>query len=97
MLDPKAVDLRSLCEALEDHSDYTEWWFDPATGTVEPWSSDWSSIDDVEEEHTKVKSKDEAAIKNLALGCFISRTRSASRCAGACLEDFVMGDFRSME
>ena len=51
MLDLKAVDLRSLCEALEDHSDYTEWWFDPATGTVEPWSSDWSAIDDAEEEH----------------------------------------------
>ncbi len=51
MLELTAVDLRSLCEALEDHSDTTEWWFDPATGAVEPWSSDWSSIDDVEDEH----------------------------------------------
>lgn len=51
MLDLKAVDLKSLCEALEDHSDYTEWWFDPETGEVEPWPSDLSSIDDLEETH----------------------------------------------
>lgn len=51
MLDLKAVDLKSLCEALEDHSDYTEWWLDPQTGVVEPWPSDPSAIDDLEEKH----------------------------------------------
>lgn len=51
MLDLKAVDLKSLCEALEDHSDYTEWWFDPETGQVEPWSPDLSAIEEVEEAH----------------------------------------------
>lgn len=51
MLDLKAVDLKSLCEALEDHSDSTEWWFDPETGKVEPWPSDLSAVDDVEETH----------------------------------------------
>ena len=51
MLDLKAVDLKSLCEALEDHSDYTEWWFDPKTGHVEPWFSDVSAIEDLEEAH----------------------------------------------
>ena len=40
MLDLKAVDLKSLCTALEDHSDSTEWWFDPETGAVEAWPSD---------------------------------------------------------
>jgi len=29
--------------ALEDHSDETSWWFDPATGEVEPWSEYLSS------------------------------------------------------
>ena len=48
MLDLKAVDLKSLCEALEDHSDYTEWWLDPESGEVEPWPSDPASIDDLE-------------------------------------------------
>ena len=51
MLDLKAVDLKSLCEALEDHSHYAEWWFDPETGKVEPWPSDLSAIDEVEETH----------------------------------------------
>lgn len=51
MLDLKAVDLSSLCEALEDHSDYMEWWFDPASGKVEPWPSDPSAIDDEEAPH----------------------------------------------
>jgi predicted nucleotidyltransferase len=51
VLDLKAVDLKSLCEALEDHSDYTEWWFDPETGEVEPWPSDISATDDLEEMH----------------------------------------------
>ncbi len=51
MLDLKAVDLASLCEALEDHSDHTEWWLDPKTGSIETWPSDVSAIDDSEEGH----------------------------------------------
>lgn len=51
MLELTAVDLKSLCEALEDHSDYTEWWFDPTTGAIEPWPSDLSTIDEEEETH----------------------------------------------
>lgn len=51
MLELTAVDLRSLCEALEDHSAFTEWWLDPATGAVEPWPADESALDDVDEEH----------------------------------------------
>jgi hypothetical protein len=30
------VDLADLALALEDHSDEHSWWFDPATGTLEP-------------------------------------------------------------
>ena len=44
MLDLGGVNLSSLCEALEDHSDETSWWFDPQTGEVEPHST--SSLDD---------------------------------------------------
>jgi len=51
VLDLKAVDLALLCEALEDHSGYTEWWLDPETGAVEPWSSDLSAVDEPEEVH----------------------------------------------
>jgi len=51
VLDLKAVDLASLCEALEDHSDHTEWWLDPKTGSIETWPSDVSAIDDSEEGH----------------------------------------------
>src|SRR5712691_11467042 len=51
LLEPKAVDLGSLCEALEDHSESTGWWFDRETGAVEPWPSDLSAIDDLEEPH----------------------------------------------
>jgi predicted nucleotidyltransferase len=36
MLDLQRVDLRSLAEALEDHSPETSWWFDPDTGDSEP-------------------------------------------------------------
>ncbi len=38
MLDLKAVDLESLCEALEDHSYDLRWWLDPQTGELEPRS-----------------------------------------------------------
>src|SRR5258708_13284880 len=44
MLDLGSVDFSSLCEALEDHSDETSWWFDPRTGEVEPHST--SSLED---------------------------------------------------
>ena len=40
VLDLKQVDLRSVAEALEDHSDMNEWWLDPMTGQVEPWLAD---------------------------------------------------------
>ena len=46
MLDLGGVDLSSLCEALEDHSDETSWWLDPRTGEVEPHGT--SSFDDDE-------------------------------------------------
>jgi hypothetical protein len=36
MLELQRVDLRSLAEALEDHSPETGWWFDPQSGDVEP-------------------------------------------------------------
>lgn len=36
MLDLHQVDLRSLAEALEDHSPESSWWFDPDTGDSEP-------------------------------------------------------------
>ena len=44
MLDLDGVDLSSLCEALEDHSDETSWWLDPGTGAVEPHRT--SSLED---------------------------------------------------
>lgn len=37
MLDLDRVDLRSLTEALEDHSPETTWWLDPRTGDAEPY------------------------------------------------------------
>lgn len=36
MLELERIDLSSLAEALEDHSLETTWYFDPATGSVEP-------------------------------------------------------------
>jgi uncharacterized protein UPF0158/nucleotidyltransferase-like protein len=50
VLDLTRVDLRSLGDALEDHSDMNEWWLDPATGKVEPWLAD-PDFDESEEEH----------------------------------------------
>ena len=35
MLDLEKIDLGSLCEALEDHSGESTWWFDPDSGQVE--------------------------------------------------------------
>jgi len=46
MLEPSAIDLASLCEALEDHSDFVQWFFDPQTGETVLWSDD---MDDVPE------------------------------------------------
>lgn len=51
MLDLTAVDLKSLCEALEDHSGDTDWWLDPKTGQLEPWPSDFAAVDDPDGEH----------------------------------------------
>jgi hypothetical protein len=36
MLDPEQVDLADLALALEDNSREHSWWFDPATGRLEP-------------------------------------------------------------
>lgn len=38
MLDIDQVDLPTLAEALEDHSDDGSWWIDPRTGALESWS-----------------------------------------------------------
>lgn len=40
MLDVDRVDLKSLAEALEDHSGMNVWCLDPATGAVEPFLED---------------------------------------------------------
>lgn len=50
MLDLERVDLRSLAEALEDHSPETKWWFDPHTGETEPYLADPVSVGLDEEE-----------------------------------------------
>jgi Uncharacterised protein family (UPF0158) len=43
------VDLADLALALEDHSDEHTWWFDPATGTLEPrFAGDLSSAPDTD-------------------------------------------------
>ena len=49
MLDLQRVDLRSLAEALEDHSPETSWWFNPKTGDTEP-RVDPSSADEAGQE-----------------------------------------------
>jgi predicted nucleotidyltransferase len=38
MLDVDRVDLSTLAEALEDHSEDSSWWIDPRTGELESWS-----------------------------------------------------------
>jgi len=50
MLDLGTVDLRSLAEALEDHSPETVWWFDPRTGASEPYLDPLSNGPDEEEQ-----------------------------------------------
>ena len=40
MLDPEQVDLADLALALEDNSREHSWWFDPATGRLEPHFAD---------------------------------------------------------
>jgi predicted nucleotidyltransferase len=51
VLDLKRVDLGELAHALEDHSDFTEWWFHPETGEIEPWSADMPDAVDVDLDH----------------------------------------------
>jgi predicted nucleotidyltransferase len=50
MLDLQRVNLRSLAEALEDHTPETNWWFDPQQGDAEP-HLDSGDADDGEQEH----------------------------------------------
>jgi len=50
MLDLEQVDLRSLAEALEDHSPETRWWFDPRTGDTEPYLADPVYVDPDEDD-----------------------------------------------
>jgi len=38
MLELDRIDLSTLAEALEDHSDESGWWIDPRTGELENWS-----------------------------------------------------------
>jgi len=38
MLDLEQIDLSTLAEALEDHSEEVTWWLYPRTGEVQPWS-----------------------------------------------------------
>jgi predicted nucleotidyltransferase len=51
VLDLKRIDLGELAHALEDHSDFTEWWFNPDTGEIEPWSADMPDAVDPELAH----------------------------------------------
>jgi hypothetical protein len=51
VLDLTAVDLEQLAYALEDHSDLTQWWLDPSTGQVEPWSLDRLGDEEEDEDH----------------------------------------------
>jgi hypothetical protein len=42
------IDVRGVAEALDDGDRETTWWYDPATGEVEPGVADWmaDSLDD---------------------------------------------------
>jgi predicted nucleotidyltransferase len=52
VLDLKRVDLGELAYALDDHSDFTEWWFHPETGEIEPWSADMpAAVNDPDLDH----------------------------------------------
>lgn len=50
MLELHRVDLRSICEALEDHSWESSWWLDPRTGEVEILLED-GALREADEEH----------------------------------------------
>jgi predicted nucleotidyltransferase len=52
MLDVRQVDLRSLVEALEDHTSETSWWFDPHSGDTET-HPDPLDADEGEQEHPR--------------------------------------------
>ena len=45
MLELSAVDLDAVAEALEDHSDFVEWFIDPTSGQVYPWTEDTENDD----------------------------------------------------
>lgn len=45
MLELTAVDIDALAEALEDHSDLMQWFIDPVSGQVLPWSEDMEEPD----------------------------------------------------
>jgi predicted nucleotidyltransferase len=49
MLDPDQIDLSELGQALQDHSEDHEWWFDPATGELVVWSE--LAGDELDEDH----------------------------------------------
>jgi hypothetical protein len=50
MLDLGLVNLRSLAEALEDHSPETVWWFDPRSGDCDPVIDPAYADEELEEE-----------------------------------------------
>jgi nucleotidyltransferase-like protein/uncharacterized protein UPF0158 len=51
MLDLEAIDLDLICQAQEDHSPESSWWFDPQTGDVEPWFD--SSLEENDEPESR--------------------------------------------
>lgn len=64
-LDIDRVDLRSLGEALEDHSHETSWWLDPATGAVEPGLDDLGVYDLSDEEIDEFEGRELVRIEPL--------------------------------
>jgi hypothetical protein len=44
------IRLASIAEALDDNGDMTSWWFDPATGEVETYLSEYYRTEDDEED-----------------------------------------------
>ena len=50
MLDLDRIDLGELCMALEDNSPEHDWWLDPRTGDLEPWSELGDNLDETHPE-----------------------------------------------
>jgi len=48
MLDLSAVNLDDVANALEDHSDYGQWWIDGGTGEVWLWNSELDESSDLD-------------------------------------------------